>query len=443
MTATSHPGRAVVTYGRSLMALTIAHSLGRRGVEVIGCDDVELTPLSFSRYVRKYFVHARASEEPERFVDDLEAAIIRHKPKDGRPYVLIPCFAETRLIARYADRLALHIKVAAPPFVAIDAVDPKDHLLHTARGLNLAIPLSWTVEEIRKGQGPSPEQFPIVIKPARGVGGRGVRKLASLAELNAALAEPGASDMLVQQFIAGDDYCLTALYDGGVRLAAAAYRNLSRYPREAGAGVLRETVLEAPFLATADALFAAVNWTGVVEADFRWDGAGAPYLIEVNPRFWAGLFNTVASGVDYPWLLFELAATGRVAAPAQPKLGQRTKVGALHLLAAIQEIAESDESFNAVKAAWGSATARFKQGRLLEASRDLGRTISAGLGVPRAAVKLREAMQSAKNAPDELMRSHDPLVSLGALFVLASLMRYGELPPELRYDADADDLSIG
>lgn len=442
MSTVSHPGRAVVTYGRSLMALTIAHSLGRRGVEVVGCDDVGLTALSFSRYAKKNFTHARAADQPERFIDDLEAAIIRYKPKDARPYVLIPCFSETRLIARHAERLSAHIKVAAPPIEAIRAVDPKDALLRTARALKLTIPASWTAEELKGGERPPPALFPLIIKPVRGVGGRGVRKLASPAELEQALAGASASAFIVQQFVSGEDYCLTALYDRGVRKASAAYRNLSRYPREAGAGVLRETVSDGPFLGTADALFSAVGWTGVVEADFRWDGVGEPVLIEVNPRFWAGLFHTVASGVDFPWMLYELAATGAVATQAEPKLGQRTKVGGLHLLAAIQEIAESDESFAAVKQAWTSAAHKFQTGRLLDASRELARTITAGLGTPRAAAKLRAALQSAKGAPDELVRSHDPLVSLGALFVLASLMRYGKLPPELRYDSEAHELAV-
>jgi hypothetical protein len=141
-------------------------------------------------------------------------------------------------------------------------------------------------------------------------------------------------------------------------------------------------------------------------------------------------------------MLYELAATGQVATPAEPKLGQRTKVGGLHLLAAIQEIAESDESFTAVKETWTSAASKFQSGRLLEASRELARAIAAGLSMPRAAVKLRAALQSAKGAPDELFHSHDPLVSLGALFVLASLMRYGKLPPELRYDPEPHELAI-
>lgn len=433
-------GRVIVTYGRSLMALTIAHSLGRRGVEVIGCDDVGLTAVSFSRFAKKHFTHAPAAEHPERFIADLEAAIVRHKPQDDRPYVLIPCFQETRIIARHAERLSRHIRVAAPPIDAIAAVDPKDALMRTAHAMGLNAPRTWTDAELRAG-GARPDRFPLVAKPVRGVGGRGVRRLSDAEALNQALASP-TEPLLVQDYIPGQDFCLTALYDQGVRLASAAYHNLSQFPRGAGAGVLRETVDDRPFLATADALFGPLGWTGVVEVDFRWDGTSDPFLIEVNPRFWAGLFHTVESGVDFPWMLYELAVTGRVATPAAPKLGQRTKVGALHLLSAIQEVADSEEGFAGLREAWGQSVHLFQSGRLLDASRELARGLAAGPDLGRAAQRLREALRTAKNAPNELFRSDDPLVSLGALFVVASLIRHGKLPPELKYDPDARGLVV-
>ncbi len=181
----------------------------------------------------------------------------------------------------------------------------------------------------------------------------------------------------------------------------------------------------------------------MAEVDFRWDGAAEPRLIEVNPRFWAGLFHTVESGVDFPWLLYELAVTGQVSTPAEPILGQRTKVAGLYLLSAIQEVADSDEAFAAARASWAAAAQKFQSGRLLDAVRELARAAAEGpADVARAAGALRVALRSARNAPNELFRSDDPLVSLGALFIVASLLRYGRLPPELKYDPAGRDLTV-
>lgn len=436
-------GRVIVTYGRSLMALTIAQSLGSRGVEVIGCDDVGLTALSFSRYAKRHFVHAPPATEPERFIDDLEAAIVRHKPRDGRPYVLMPCFQETRLIARHAARLSEHIKVAAPPIEAIRAVDPKSSLMQTLRGLPVSAPATWTLAEFRAAPFP-PGAFPLIAKPAYGVGGRGVQRIETPTALASLIdGAPGSPDeLLLQTYSPGQDYCLSVLFDRGTLKASAAYRNLSQFPRGAGAGVFRETVAAEPFLPGATTLFSAINWSGVAEIDFRWDGLQTPQLIEVNPRFWAGLFHTVESGVDFPWLLYELTASGDIETPAQPKLGQRTRVGGLYLLSAIQEIAQSEQGFAAMKAAWARAAEKFRTGNLRDAAQDLGQAFAKGPDLGQAAQRLKQALAEAKSAPNELFRSDDPLVSLGALFIVASLLRYGRLPPEFHYDPTARDFRV-
>jgi predicted ATP-grasp superfamily ATP-dependent carboligase len=315
-------GRVIVTYGRSLMALAIAESLGRRGVEVIGADDVGLTALSFSRFTKATFVHAPAATDPDAFIEDLVAAVLRFKPDDGRPYVLIPCFQETRLIARHAARLSPHITVAAPAFEAIQAVDPKAHLMRSLRDLPIRAPATCTSDEWRASDPACPARFPLMIKPNWGVGGRGVRRVDDAATLETAI---GASDgaggsLLVQDLIAEDDYCLCALFHNGELQASAAYHNLSQYPQVAGAGVLRETVSDAPFLPAVQALFGPLGWTGVGEIDFRWDRITTPWLIEVNPRFWAGVFHTSTSGVDFPWMLYEMAVTGKVSAHSAARL---------------------------------------------------------------------------------------------------------------------------
>lgn len=378
--------------------------------------------------------------DPERFIADLEAAVLRYMPADERPYVLMPCFEETRVIARHAGRLSRHVRVAAPSYDAIAAVDPKDCLMETASRLELRAPQTWMDAALRQGAS-RPQRFPLIAKPRRGVGGRGVRRLVDEGALTALLAHEG-EPLLIQEYIPGQDYCLSVLYDGGRRVASTAYRNLSQFPRGSGAGVLRETVPEGAFLPTADKLFGALGWTGVAEVDFRWDGVSEPCLIEVNPRFWAGLFHTVESGVDFPWMLYELAAAGKASASGPARVGQRTKVGGLHLLSAIQEIAESDAGFAAARTAWSQASHLFQSGRLLDASRELAKGLGSGLDIGRHAQHLRAALRSAKNAPNELFRSDDPLVSLGALFVVASLLRHGKLPPELRYDSDARGLVV-
>ena len=41
--------------------------------------------------------------------------------------------------------------------------------------------------------------------------------------------------------------------------------------------------------------------------EFKVGPDGTPYLMEINTRFWGSLQLAIDSGVDFPWLLYQLA----------------------------------------------------------------------------------------------------------------------------------------
>lgn len=88
------------------------------------------------------------------------------------------------------------------------------------------------------------------------------------------------------------------------------YHNVQKFPRDSGAGVIRETVDSTKFDDICETLMQEIGWAGVVEIDFLWDEkeSSTPQMIEVNPRFWAALDHAITSGIDFPWLLFQLFA---------------------------------------------------------------------------------------------------------------------------------------
>jgi predicted ATP-grasp superfamily ATP-dependent carboligase len=50
-----------------------------------------------------------------------------------------------------------------------------------------------------------------------------------------------------------------------------------------------------------------IGWHGVAMVEFKVAKDGTPYLMEINTRFWGSLQLAVDSGVDFPWLLYQLA----------------------------------------------------------------------------------------------------------------------------------------
>jgi len=451
-TGTSPPkGTVVVMYGRSLMSLVIAHSLGKRGYEVIGCDDVDLTVLSFSRYVKKNFVHAPLDGDREVFLSDLEAKLKRRKPSDGRPYILMPVFRETEIIAQYRERFEQFMQVAAPDYGAISRVHPKDNLVPTAESLGVRIPQTRVVpgpgqtseQPIELEQPPDIEtltvgmEYPLLIKPADEVGGRGIEKVMNATHLARSLEYarkyfPG--ELLLQEFVPGEDYCLAVLFRNGELRASMAYKNIHRFPYESGAGSLRETVDESAFIPGAKRLLGPLNWNGVAELDFRWNGKAdsEPYLIEVNPRFWAGLFQSVESGVDFPMLLLNLTLTGDVEAQTPIGLGKRTKIPGLWLLGAVQDVAASDECFSRLSDVWDDAQSRIQSRELTEAFSVLSGSVESGIGLRALISRLRVIVREGRAAQNDVFYRDDPFIVLGIMFILGSLIRHRSLPPEIR-----------
>ncbi len=434
------PGRVILTYGRSLMALVIARSLAERGVEVIACDDVNLTVCSFSRHVKETFTVAPWDKEPEQFLQDLEAAVLEYAPTDKRPYVLMPAFREIDLIARNRKRFEPAIRLAAPLAESIDLVSPKQRLAKLADEVGLEAPGWWRPEtEAALAELAPTLDYPLIIKPVDGAGGRGVSRVDNADALIQRADELGFDPPpLIQECVDGEDYCVAVLARKGALKAIMAYHNVTTFPREAGAGAVRETVDAEPFRETAEELVAATGWDGVAQLDFRWSGKrrDKPQLIEVNARFWAGIFHSVESGVDFPWLLYRQTIGEDIDIEDDADIGATTKTTGAWLLAAIEDVAQSDPHFTAASEAWREAKQELKSGDLAEAIENFGRAVRESFSLKNATQELRDVLHDLKHAPSELSAAKDPMVGLGALFVLSSLVRHGKLPPEVTYEAD-------
>jgi predicted ATP-grasp superfamily ATP-dependent carboligase len=432
-------GRVILTYGRSLMALVAAQSLARRGIDVIGCDSIDLTVLQFSRYTSGNFVHADFKEDEDAFVDDLTRAILANAPEDDRPYVLMPMFEETRLLARRITDLPDCIKLAAPSWGAIDRIYPKDNLARTLERIGTPSPATAVIE--------TPEDLaeaalhlpmPLVLKPAEGVGGRGVVFAETMEKMNQAYDKAQArSDAthVLQEAVDGDDYCVTAIAKDGETAAMMAYRNLQTFPAKSGAGTVRETVDHRVFQGPVSMLMKELKWNGVAEFDFRWTGepSSAPQLIEINPRFWAGLYHSMASGIDYPWLLYQLTAFGDISEHPQPQIGVVTRTPLLSLASAVRHMTANLFRFKKSKRLMSDGWRRVREGRLLDGIREIFGGALKAFNFNAAAFDALEQVEQIKDKPTELDHAPDPFTGLGVMFIFSSLWRTGKLPDEVKY----------
>ena len=76
----------------------------------------------------------------------------------------------------------------------------------------------------------------------------------------------------------------------------------------------------------ASALLKSLDWFGVAMVEFKVDPRdGVPKLMEINPRFWGSLALAIHSGVNFPHLLFRMAAHERFDAVETYRLGVKCR----------------------------------------------------------------------------------------------------------------------
>jgi len=431
--------RVIVTYGRSLIALMIAQSLGRRGADIIGCDDVNMTVLSFSKFVSEHEIYASPKKSPKQFIADLKNIAIKHKPADDRPYVLIPSFYEARLIAEHADEFDGIITLACPTFESINAVDPKDNLAKTLENLDAKTPKTWfpnsedDLDDVFENC-----DYPVFIKPPDEVGGRGISKITNDASLKIAFKELKKQypnkQILIQEGAKGTDYCFCGLFDNGKLVASMVYHNNQKFPNNTGPGVVRETMDSDLFDPIAEELMMHVGWSGVCEIDFMWDGTNAmqPMMIEVNPRFWSGLDHSIKSDLDFPYYLYELFVDGMVTEVDTPNIGHRTRVPVISSLSAIEAFMDNSVNFDKLEHQWPTIKQNLKSFEIDKAVSLFQDSINGSVSFGKAYDIFKTMNKESSKAEQITLTDDDPFVGLGALFILGSLLKHGKLPPEIK-----------
>ncbi len=436
-----HAGRAIVTFSRGWQTLVAVRSLGRRGVEVITGDHYSMTPGSLSKYCTAKFKYPDPDKDPEGFLDALEAVVLEHKPDDDRPYVLLPIHKESYLIAQHRERFEPHISLALPGIDQILQVHNKGTLAAYAQKVGLPMPETWipgTVEEFHEQL--EAMAVPAFLKIRESSSGVGIAKVDTREELEKTFFKfvdqfklaPGDLP-IIQALVPGDDYCVTTLFNRGKLEACMTYRNLRIYPAKTGPGALRETV-DAPAMEKVSAeVLGPLDWHGVAELDFRWDGQpdSEPKLIEVNPRFWGGLIQAVESGWDYPWLTFQLAATGTVDLDVERRTDVKTEIPILAFLATLDELSHNEAGHAALKDGWETAKDEFRDGSKRAGLKALLRGLKTGLD-PKA--RLREAkrvLSDHKHNVYDILSKEDPGPALGIFFPLAVFLKHGKVNVDL------------
>ena len=286
--------RVLVTGAGGPAGVAVIRSLlAREDVEVFAADmDGWASGLYLVPAERRRLVQPGASE---RFVDELMATCAA----DAIDVLFSTVDVELPALAKRRDELQAEGTALAAPSLDTLEVCLDKFLLAERCADALRVPTTRLLDAAGVAE---PWVFPVIVKPRRGAGSRGVRLVADRAQLES-IARDDA--LLIQEHLPGDEFSVDVLADASGHVVAAVPRTRTRV--DSGVSIAGRTVLNAELERTAAAVAVAIGLTGVANVQLRYDTAGVPALLEVNPRFPGAMPLTIAAGVDMPSLALDLA----------------------------------------------------------------------------------------------------------------------------------------
>lgn len=308
-------------------SVVVSQSLGRRGVDVTCGSSTRFSPAFFSRFCKRRMRYAAPETHPDAFVDDLLSYL-----DANRHDVLLPTDDLTlKLIADHHDSFASLTSVPIPDVDLLAYGLDKARLSQVADHLD--IPHPRTVYPDRADQVDrlcSTLHWPLIIKPRASSGGRGLRYVNPGESAADAWAEVDARYPLpiIQECVpAGAKFDVCVLMDrSGNAVASFVQKEIRHFPIKDGLSTMQESVWQPELVERSIALLREIGWYGLAELEFIEDPrTGEILLLELNPRFWASVQLAISCGIDFPYLLYQVALDRPVTPIHRYPVGRRCR----------------------------------------------------------------------------------------------------------------------
>lgn len=345
---------AIITTARSIKALIITRSLGRRGVRVTTGDQRKHALASLSRYSASSFLYSSPQHSPSEFIAQLVEFT-----KDNKHEVLIPThFEDTYIIAQHKSEFEPFIKVPLHDYSSIMQAHDKGFVMQLAEELGIPVPRTIFISDFDELHRQAEKiQLPAVIKLRTGSSSIGISyvrtKEEMVTEYKHCVSRFGLAPEnypLIQEYIPGDGYGVALLFNHGELRAKFTHKRLREYPPSGGPSTYRISVENPEMEEIAIKLLQYFHWHGVAMVEFKLDRrSDKPVLIEINPRFWGSVNQAICSGVDFPYLLYRMAIDGDVEPVLSYKLGIKTRVLFIDYVTLLHSLWNSKQTFSTMR----------------------------------------------------------------------------------------------
>lgn len=212
------------------------------------------------------------------------------------------------------ERTKAHLLLNSP--IALQVGLDKWELNLFAVQHEILIPKTWLANDVKAANA----AYPLLLKPRRGMAGKGIHLVRSPAEMQEWLTRITADDYLIQEHIGTDDeeYTVSAFgcADGTITPPIMLRRTLNY-----GSTFEAETVTDPELAACASMAARKLSICGPTNFQYRKAGPSY-YLIEVNPRFSSSTSIKSAFGFNEPEMAIRSFVQKHAIEPVKLKVGR-------------------------------------------------------------------------------------------------------------------------
>jgi predicted ATP-grasp superfamily ATP-dependent carboligase len=226
--------------------------------------------------------------------------------------IIIPIKEKTvRIVSEHLDTLQGMVRMPPMPDAGILNMVRNKWLLYNwlfKRNHTSHIPLKFNeAKDFIKFQGRI--DFPVLIKPFWGSGGRGIHMIHNKDDFIAFKPDKSFNidELLVQPFIPGYDIDISVLAILGRILCYTIQKGHSEENKMVYAKKI-EFVHNKGLYDKASLILDELNFSGIAHLDFRFNISSKQYeLIDFNARYWSTLLGSLNAGINFPWIACECA----------------------------------------------------------------------------------------------------------------------------------------
>ncbi|MCB2195277.1 MAG: ATP-grasp domain-containing protein [Bacteroidetes bacterium] len=286
--------------GQTVQALPFMESLSRNGYKIIVFCDSKNSYGYRSKYPDERVICPKWANNPEEF-KDFFFDFINNRKVD----VVVPMNDDSaRFLSKHKKDFIDKIKCSIPNYDVFNSGYDKNCLMKTCKKLDLPHPNTADLEEVSLVEASKITGFPAIIKPNHTAGGRGMKIVNSIEELEEFYPNirKEYGHCHIQKYIrsGGNQFKVQIFTDQKGTVISTVMHKVRYYPEKGGSSACNVTVDRPDLVERGVKILNEIGWEGFADFDMIGDpDDNEVKFMEMNPRIPACIRTSFVSGVDF------------------------------------------------------------------------------------------------------------------------------------------------